>query len=77
MLLAALLGEVIWSLVRGLIILEDFYAGDLIEKVVELNSSLDNQLSATGYTAEIDDIKAELQGNSEMTERLTVAFLAL
>ena len=62
---------------RGTNILENFYASDLIEKVVELNSSLDNQLSATGYTAEIDDIKAELQGNSEMTERLTVAFLAL
>ena len=58
-------------------ILEDFYAGDLIEKVVELNSSLENQLSATGYTVEIESIRAELRSNGETTERLTIAFLAL
>ena len=77
MFLAALFGEVIWSLVRGLTILENFYAGDLIEKVVELNSSLDNQLSATGYTVEIESMRAELRSNGETTERLTIVFLAL
>lgn len=58
--LAIMLGEVVWSWVRGMNILENFYASDLIGKVVELNSSLDNQLSATGYTAEIESIRAEL-----------------